>query len=301
MHCSNCGSELQKGAAVCNSCGSGVVRVAARTSSVRRCPRCGYWGGGVKYFSRLGHLAILAGLSLFTYTIGGLTYWLVCRKRLVCPNCGFGWENSTRMLEAPKGETAPATLVGSPAATAVALPPEEPLPSKGLGRRVVGVGAILMATLMILIGIVEFEAAPIVVGGVMGMGGSLNFLWGWKALQDRRKAVMRGLERRILKLAKARGGALTVTDVAAELDLSLEAAEKLLNEMEDGFRIVSDVTDTGIIVYEFPEVQHRPKLPGRAAPSAPPTSTQAPQAADDSGRPTTEAPRKVDESKAAPE
>lgn len=261
MHCSNCGSELQQGAVVCNSCGSGVVRVAARTSSVRRCPRCGYWGGGVKYFSRLGHLAVLAGLSLFTYTIGGLTYWLVCRKRLVCPNCGFGWENSTRMLEAPKSASAtPATLMTAGAGTALTQS-DEILPSKGLGRRVGGVGAILMATLMILIGIVEFEAAPIVVGGVLGMGGSLNFLWGWKALQERRKAVMRGLERRILKLARARGGALTVTDVAAELDLSLEAAEKLLNEMEDGFRIISDVTDAGIIVYEFPEVQHRPQLP----------------------------------------
>jgi hypothetical protein len=274
MHCSNCGSELQQGAVVCNSCGSGVVRVAARTSSVRRCPRCGYWGGGVKYFSRLGHLAVLAGLSLFTYTIGGLTYWLVCRKRLVCPNCGFGWENSTRMLEAPKGasSTTPTTVMTADAGAAL-MQSDEVLPSKGLGRRVAGVGAILMATLMILIGIVEFEAAPIVVGGVLGMGGSLNFLWGWKALQERRKAVMRGLERRILKLARARGGALTVTDVAAELDLSLEAAEKLLNEMEDGFRIISDVTDAGIIVYEFPEVQHRPQLPqsgaGKEAPTKP--------------------------------
>lgn len=277
MHCSNCGSELQPGAVVCTSCGSGVVRVAARTSSVRRCPRCGYWGGGVKYFSRLGHLAILAGLSLFTYTIGGLTYWLVCRKRLVCPNCGFGWENSTRMLEAPKTAALPgatgssATLV--PAGTPTALAePDEPLPSNGLGRRVIGVGAILMATLMILVGIVEFVAPPIVVGGVLGAAGSLNFLWGWKALGERRKAVMRGMERRILKLARARNGSLTVTDVAAELDLSLEASEKLLNEMEDGFRIRSDVTDDGIIVYEFPEVQHRPRLTGGKPSNGSPSS-----------------------------
>ncbi len=244
-----------------------MVRVAARSSAVRRCPRCGYWGGGVKYFSRVGHLAILAGLSFSTWMVGGLTYWLVCRNRLVCPKCGFGWENSTRILEAPKTAAASGSeSLMQPEKNHTLAPQKEGLPSNGMGRRVVGVGAILLATLMILVGIVEFEAAPIIVGGVMGMGGSLNFLWGWKALQERRNAVMRGLERRILKLARTRGGALTVTDVAAELDLSLEAAEKLLNEMEDGFRIRSDVTDEGIIVYEFPEVQHAPRLkPGRGS------------------------------------
>lgn len=283
MHCSNCGSELQPGAVVCPSCGSGVVRVAARNSSVRRCPRCGYWGEGVKYFSRVSHLAILAGLSLFTYTIGGLTYWLVCRKRLVCPNCGFGWENSTRMLEAPKTAALPGAARGATAVPVVSQPtvmaePDEPLPSNGLGRRVIGVGAILMATLMILVGIVEFVAPPIVVGGVLGAAGSLNFLWGWKALGERRKAVMRGMERRILKLARSRNGTLTVTEVAAELDLSLDASEKLLNEMEDGFRIRSDVTDEGIIVYEFPEVQHRPRL-GRGQPANGAQTSGAPSSA----------------------
>ena len=44
------------------------------------------------------------------------------------------------------------------------------------------------------------------------------------------------------------------------LDLSLEAAEKILIGMDDGFRVRSDVTDDGVIVYEFPEIRHRPKL-----------------------------------------
>jgi len=213
----------------------------------------------VKYFSKPGHLGVLAALSVFTYGIGGLTYWLVCRNRLVCPNCGFGWENASRLLSQGSGttglsvpEAAPTSLEGL----------SEPLPADGLARRLLGAGAILMATLMILMGIVEFEMAAIAVGGVMGAGGSMTFLWGWKALQDRRKAIMRGMERKVLRLARARKGVLTVTDVAAELDLSLEAAEKILIEMDDGFRIRSDVTDEGIIVYEFPEVQHRRSLPG---------------------------------------
>lgn len=61
-------------------------------------------------------------------------------------------------------------------------------------------------------------------------------------------------------MATERRGVLTVTDVAAALDLSLPAAEKLLIGMDDGFRVRSDVTEDGIIVYEFPEVLHRGKL-----------------------------------------
>lgn len=262
MHCSNCGTKIGPQAVVCTGCGAAVQRAPARPAGVRRCPRCSYWGGGVKYFSRPGHLGVLAALSLFTYGIGGLTYWLVCRKRLVCPNCGFGWENASRLLPSGEAGGSGQTAVIQPVGPAASIAsPEEPLPGGGLGRRVVGVGAILFATLMILMGIVEFEAAAIAVGGVIGAGGSMTFLWGWKALQDRRKAIMRGMERKILKLARANGGTLTVTDVAAELDLSLETAEKILIEMDDGFRIRSDVTDEGIILYEFPEVQHRKSLP----------------------------------------
>ena len=51
-----------------------------------------------------------------------------------------------------------------------------------------------------------------------------------------------------------------MTEVAAELDLSLEAAEKLMEQMDDGFRVRSDVSDEGVIYYEFPEVVHQKAL-----------------------------------------
>ncbi len=259
MHCTACGTQMGPDAASCPSCGTAVVRATARPATVRRCPRCGYWGQGVKYFARLAHLGILAGLSIVTYGIGGLTYWLVCRRRLVCPSCGLGWESSTRLLEPPDTVGQSGGVVRAPVAQRT---PDEDgrLPPGGLARRVFGAGVILVATLMILMGIVTFTPEAIAVGGVLGAGGSLTFLWGWGALQARRKAVMRGMERRILRLAQERGGVLTVTDVAAELDLSLEAAEKILIGMDDGFRIRSDVTDVGVIVYEFPEIKHRPQL-----------------------------------------
>ncbi|MYI07384.1 MAG: hypothetical protein F4059_08750 [Gemmatimonadetes bacterium] len=78
--------------------------------------------------------------------------------------------------------------------------------------------------------------------------------------------MMLALGRRVLRMATDRGGVLTVTEVAAELDLSLEAAEKLMIGMDDGFRVRSDITDQGVLYYEFPELRHQERLqPGKEA------------------------------------
>jgi hypothetical protein len=66
----------------------------------------------------------------------------------------------------------------------------------------------------------------------------------------------------VLRLATRKGGTLTVTEVAAELDLSMEAAENVLVGMDDGFRVRSEITPEGVLLYEFPEVQHRGRLGG---------------------------------------
>ncbi len=203
------------------------------------------------YFRRAGHVALAVGVSLFTWGLGGLLYWLARRNHLVCPRCGLGWENASRVL----------TVTGpEPEQRLIASRPDEALPSSGIKRRVLGVGMVLLATLMLLIGVVEAEAALLAVGSVFGMGGSLTFYWGWQGLQGRRKAVMRGLQQKILRLASAKGGTLTVSEVAADLDLSLSAAEKLLISMDDDFRVRSEISTEGVIYYEFPELRHRKEL-----------------------------------------
>ncbi|MCA9738092.1 MAG: hypothetical protein R3E98_06015 [Gemmatimonadota bacterium] len=268
MRCNTCGEHLEAGVTHCPTCGAPTPRLLGRTANVRRCPRCGYWGQGVSYFSRPGHIAVLAGLSLFTYGIGGLTYWLVCRKRRICPSCGLGWESSTRLLSAPQNGALPRPLE---------IEPPKPLPGSGIGRRVTGVLALLMAALMIVMGVIELEAAMIAVGGVMGAGGSLSFLWGYSALQNRRKAVLKSMERRVLLLAQEKGGQLTVSEVATELDLSLQAAEKVLMEMDDGFRVRSEVTESGLLLYEFPELKYRNGLPPTPAAERLPPARPAPR------------------------
>jgi hypothetical protein len=71
---------------------------------------------------------------------------------------------------------------------------------------------------------------------------------------------MERLQRKILRLASAKGGTLTVTEVAADINIGLPAAEKILTSMDDGFRVRSEISDQGVIYYEFPEILHRREL-----------------------------------------
>ncbi len=203
------------------------------------------------YFRRAGHVGLLVGASLFTYGFGGLVYWLARGKHLVCPRCGLGWENASRALAVTGPE---------PEQRLIESEPDEKLPSAGVKRRVLGTGMVLLASLLVLIGFVEWEMAAVAVGSVLGGGGSLTFYWGWQGLQDRRKAIMQGIQKKILKLARAKGGTLTVTDVAADLNLAIPAAEKILTSMDDGFRVRSDISGAGVLYYEFPEILHRAEL-----------------------------------------
>ncbi len=61
---------------------------------------------------------------------------------------------------------------------------------------------------------------------------------------------MRGLERKILKLAGMRGGRLTVTEGAADMNLPIATADKILTSMDDGFRIRSEISKEGVLYYE---------------------------------------------------
>lgn len=256
MRCSTCGERLAMDTDRCPTCGTAVSRTVARfdggsfaASGTQRCPRCGYHGQGVPYFSRTGHVGLLVGVSLFTYGLGGLAYWLARRRHYICPNCGLGWQNAARSLPAVAGSN----REGRSESDAV-------LPSGGLKRRFLGSVMILFASFLIMMGVIEFTPELFAVGSVFGAAGSGMFFWGWKGLQERRQALTTSLQRKILRLATHRGGTLTVTEVAADLNLSLPAAEKVLVQMDDGFRVRSDVTKDGILLFEFPEVMHRNRL-----------------------------------------
>lgn len=225
---------------------------------VRQCPRCGHRGEPIPYFQKPGHMALLIGLSIPTYGIGGLIYYASRRAYRVCPGCGFGWEHS-RKPERDGGEW------GSPARVPARRrpappPPDAPLPPSGIGRRIFGGALAALGTVLITVGITTQVAEPILAGSLFGMAGSATFLWGWKSLQERRQSVIQSLNRKVLRLATERSGVLTVTDVAANLNLTLPAAEKIMVGMDDGFRVRSEISKEGVLYYEFPEVMHQKKL-----------------------------------------
>lgn len=252
--CATCGEEVRPGASRCPTCGAEAVPPRAPSPPIRRCPRCGYRGEGIRYFRRPGHVALLAAVALFTYGIGGLVYWLARRNHRICPSCGLGWEHARHGFGAPAEED-DEVRSGAPSG-------DLDLPPGGRARRVLGVVGILAAVLVISIGLFEGEWLAVATGGVVGLGGAATFWWGWRALQDRREALMWSMQRRILRLAARKGGTLTVTEIAAELDLSMEAAERILISMDDGFRVRSEITREGLLVWEFPEIQHRARLEG---------------------------------------
>ncbi|MFO8173806.1 MAG: hypothetical protein ACQET1_02275 [Gemmatimonadota bacterium] len=235
----------------CPTCGAAVSTGVYLSSGVRRCPRCGYQGDGIPYFKRASHVALLVGVSVFTYGLGGIGYWLWKRNQIICPSCGLTWHRFPQALPPPRESRSQAPMASEG---------DDPLPRGGLFRRVLGVGLILLATLMVVMGIVETEAALIAVGSAFGAAGTGGFWWGLRALNERRKVLMQRLQQKVLRLATHRGGTLTVTEVAADLNLSLPAAEKILASMDDGFRVRCEISKEGVLYYEFPEVVHRKEL-----------------------------------------
>ncbi len=270
MRCTTCGEFLKDHESACPTCGAVVSArpvIGPMGFEVRSCPRCGHLGTGVKYFQRPGHIALLLGLSAFTwftFGLGGLVYYAARRKRRICAHCGLGWEKAR--IPGPGFAEHPAFAGSGGTGQGGGRTESEPsLPRRGVVRRVLGVGMVLIAALAISIGVVEFAVEAIVMGSVIGATGTGTIWWGLKAREDRRRAIMARLQRRVLLLATEKSGTLTVTEVAASLNMSLSMAQDVLDSMDDGLRVRSDITDEGIIVYEFPELRHHPRLESGSA------------------------------------
>jgi len=61
-------------------------------------------------------------------------------------------------------------------------------------------------------------------------------------------------QNRIVRLARERGGRLTVTEAAAESGFTVEETAEILKKLADGGFVEIEVTDSGLMVYRFPEV-----------------------------------------------
>jgi len=66
-----------------------------------------------------------------------------------------------------------------------------------------------------------------------------------------------GVEGRIFRAAYKRKGRLTISDIVLETDLSMREAEEAINRMVDGLHVKMEVEDSGMVIYEFPEIMSR--------------------------------------------
>ncbi|HWK89887.1 MAG TPA: hypothetical protein VNP72_07820, partial [Longimicrobium sp.] len=215
------------------------------------CPRCGYRGPSVGYFSQSGPMAGLIFLSLLTIFpfmgAGGIIYYLLRHNHRVCPRCSESWgPRGVNALALPPGEVPPA---GS-------MVPEAAMPTAD-GWTAKGVFSWMLfaaAAFFIMFGLGDGIPEAVFTGMAFGAAGFGVRHWARGDREERRRVLIQALQTPVLRLAGERGGRLTVTEVASSLGWPLPRAEKVLNSLEDGLRVASDVTDEGVIVYEFREL-----------------------------------------------
>lgn len=58
----------------------------------------------------------------------------------------------------------------------------------------------------------------------------------------------------LFRLADKNKGRITLSDAVVETGLGIKEAEEILNELVDGSHVRMEVTDTGSVIYEFPEI-----------------------------------------------
>ena len=67
-------------------------------------------------------------------------------------------------------------------------------------------------------------------------------------------APSESFEKKIFKLPNELKGRLTVSDIVIGTEFGLKEAERRIEEMVDGVNVTIDVTDSGRVVYEFPDI-----------------------------------------------
>ena len=193
----------------------------------------------------------LIGATLFTLPMilgaGGLIYFWARHDHRICPRCGHGWGKDGVMAFDRPAETFAATAVPQRRGVAVGL--------RGGGvKRPWSIMLLTLGAILLTVGIVEFAPMAAVFGLLTTAGGVALHIQANAEREERRAALLASLQMPVLQLAAERGGRLTVTEVAAALQWPLRRAEKVLHSLDDGWRVESDVTDEGLIVYEFREI-----------------------------------------------
>lgn len=108
----------------------------------------------------------------------------------------------------------------------------------GVGYFVFGIGWMIWPFL--LIGVLPF------------LSGLRKVIRGAVKSRRRRQARPQRIEREILEAAKRLGGRVTVVQISAETDLSLDEAQEHLERMAAKGYVTQEISNTGVIEFEFP-------------------------------------------------
>ena len=95
---------------------------------------------------------------------------------------------------------------------------------------------------------------PFAIGVTQVIFGSLLWILAKKLDAAAHLVRYRRQQSRVVRLARQRGGHLTVTETAADTGLTVEEASEILKRLADGGFVEVEITDSGLIVYRFPEV-----------------------------------------------
>ncbi|HEX5870529.1 MAG TPA: hypothetical protein VFY65_08945 [Longimicrobium sp.] len=221
------------------------------------CPRCGFQGEGVSYFSQGGPIMGALFLALLTLPFmgaGGLVYYLMRHDYRACPRCGNSWGKRSEHARALSAGLALNEVQP-------AMPAHEPeMREDARLLRWASYLIFAFAAILIMAGLGDGAPEAVIFGALAAGGGTLLWKKANSAREERREKLLMQLQQPVLRLASQRNGVLTVTDVAAALSWPMPRAEKVLNSLEDGLRVASSVTDEGVIVYEFRELMHAPRM-----------------------------------------
>jgi hypothetical protein len=118
----------------------------------------------------------------------------------------------------------------------------------------VGLGFMLYGLFQILNSNNPKQFAPFAIGVTLTILGSLLWVLAKKLDAAAHLVRYRRQQNRVVRLAQQRGGRLTVTETAADTGLTVEEAGDILKRMAEGGFVEIEITDSGMIVYRFPEV-----------------------------------------------
>jgi hypothetical protein len=283
MSCAACGSENLPSARFCAACGKqlggGGVALAprppasplhARIPAPRMttgqpllvCSRCGRPMSPAAYFSRGANVAKAMLLFIPLSFFGPLLFFLLRKDRLICSICKgmLSGEASVPLLQA--FSTSVATTAAAHGLS-VYDPEEDLAVLEHQSRRhrarawtwgAASAGMAGLGMMMTVDGSLHSTVGALLLAAPAGLG-AVAFALRSRAF-GKRAVLKRGRQQRahVLELARAHGGRLTVSLVAAELRIELADAERLLTDMVDGHRVEMDVDDSGRITYVFTEL-----------------------------------------------